>query len=176
MRKRFSELENEYGRGYLYSLLKEREPDTLIRPNDMPRIIRRLELLTSPGNIPKPDPEREAYNALLVIMDAERESLDAKAAVRIGRILDSGFLGEVAGLEKYFGCRALGSVGYAEAVRGLTNGASRKEIETDMRHGYHALIKKQQTFFRWIKWGNKTFVNNWNYESANKVIKEFYEQ
>ncbi len=175
MREELIEAEKRHGTGYLYLRLKELEPNTPVRENDMPRITRRLELLLSPGDMPAPDPDREAYDALLVVMDADREAIDAKAAKRISKMIDGGFLREVAGLERYFGCRALGSVGYAEAVCGLKNGLTREEIEADMRHGYHALIKKQQTFFKWIKWRKKAFVTNWNYESANNAVKEFSE-
>ena len=175
IREKLRSAEHFYGEGYLYDMLKKIEPDTLVRQNDLPRITRRLELYFSPYAdeeeiIPQ---SSDVYDALLVVMDADREKLDLKAEKRISMMMDMGFLDEVKSLEKYAECRCMASVGYAEALLGLSCGMTRAEITEHMKQSYHAIIKKQQSFFRWLRWDNRVNVYNWDYTNSNKEITEF---
>ena len=56
---------------------------------------------------------------------------------------------------------------------GILNGKSEYEIRQDMKMSYHKLIKKQQTFFKWLQWRNKVYLYNWDRTEADRHIEEF---
>lgn len=175
LRDRLLRLEKKYGKGYLYDKLTAIDKNTAVRKNDMPRITRQLELILRP---PAADAEdtpiyTDMYNALLVIMDADRDRLDDIAVKRIDKMFEDGLMREVRGLENFYTCRALLSVGYNDVKEGIINELDDTQIKSMMHLSYHKLIKKQQTFFRWLKWDNKVIVYNWDTAEADKAIKEF---
>ena len=175
LRRRLEGLEKKYGSGYLFDMLAEIERNTPIHENDKVRIIRRLELLLSPtyDTDESASVYHDAYNALLVIMDADRTILDKRAARRIDAMFEAGLIDEVKNLSPYYGCRCMESVGYKEVTEGLLTGKSETEIKEDMRQSYHKLIKKQQTFFRWLQWTDKCILYNFDTEEADRRITAF---
>lgn len=175
LRDRLMRLEKTHGKGYLYNRLTEIDKNTAVRKNDMPRIVRQLELMLRP---PAADAEdtpiySDMYDALLIVMDADRDKLDDIAVKRIDKMFEDGLMREVRNLENFYTCRALLSVGYSDVKTGIMHGFSDDEIKSMMHLNYHRLIKKQQTFFRWLKWDNKVILYNWNTTEADKAIKEF---
>lgn len=175
LRDRLNRLEAKHGKGYLYSRLLEINKDTEVRKNDMPRIIRQLELALMPPVIDAEDSPMYAdmYDALLLIMDADRDKLDSIAVKRIDKMFEDGLLREVRNLENFYSCRALLSVGYHDVRTGIMYGLDDEQIKSMMHLNYHRLIKKQQTFFRWLKWENKVTIYNWDTEEADIAIEEF---
>ncbi len=172
LRDELRRLENLYGPGYLAELLHILNPEAKVHAQDTTRVIRQLELFYS-SRARDSGKSTETIDALLVIMDADRELLDEKAALRINKMIDAGFVEEVKSLERYFNTRCMNTVGYKEVKSYIEQDLSLDETVTAIRQSYHGLIKKQQTFFRWIKWDKKTFVYNWNFETANTAIKEY---
>ena len=162
------------GDGALYDALSRTEPELKSERADLFRTVRRFERAMTPpyGEYIDVD-EDEEYDALLVVMDADRAKLEEKAAARIEKMFAAGLLDEVRSLKMYHKFRCMQSVGYKSVLLGLSNDMSDDEIKTNMRQEYHDLIKKQQTFFRWIKWSNKYVLYNWDYAGAEKAIKEF---
>ena len=175
LRERLDKLEKKHGKGYLYSRLVEMDAKTEVRKNDMPRIIRQLELMLAPTVESAEDAPvyADMYDALLVIMDADRDKLDDIAVKRIDKMFEDGLMYEVRNLENFYTCRALHSVGYADVRTGIIYRFDDEQIKSMMHLNYHRLIKKQQTFFRWLKWDNKVSIYNWDTASADKAIKEF---
>lgn len=175
LRLRLEGLEAKYGKNYLFDMLTRINKDTTLHPNDKVRIIRQLELYLSPtcDNDESASVYHNAYDAVLIIMDADRNKLDEYAEKRINGMFEAGIINEVKGLERYFNCRCMETVGYKEIVNGLLCNKSDEEIKADMLMAYHKLIKKQQTFFRWLQWDNKTILYNWDRTEADKKIAEF---
>ena len=156
-------------------MLCEIEKDTQIHENDKVRIIRRLELLLSPSSDTDGSTNvyHNAYDALFILMDADRAALDDRAARRIDGMFKAGIMDEVKGLSAYYDRRCMESVGYREIVEGIALGRTESEIKEDMRQSYHKLIKKQQTFFKWLQWNDKVVLMNWKTTEADKRIAEF---
>ena len=175
LRRRLEGLEKKYGTGYLFDMLCEIEKDTQIHENDKVRIIRRLELLLSPSSDTDGSTNvyHNAYDALFILMDADRAALDDRAARRIDGMFKAGIMDEVKGLSAYYDRRCMESVGYREIVEGIALGRTENEIKEDMRLSYHKLIKKQQTFFKWLQWNGKVVLMNWKTTEADKRIAEF---
>ena len=179
LREKLDKLHQLKGRGYLYDYLKIIEPTTRIDPNDIVRIIRRLEMLLSPLFDKDNAPDyADIYDALLIILDADRGKLDEFAEKRIRGMIESGFEEEVRHMRKFYETRVFNSVGYREMKHYLCNQGdiSMKETIVEMKKSYHALIKKQQTFFRWIKWENKVYSIDGDKNTANNAVKRFLEQ
>ena len=177
LRERLNELGNS---GVdLHEKLLEIDPTSGIMKNDIFRVTRQLELLLSPtyDNDENSD-YADMYDALLIILDADRAKLDEYAEKRIRQMISAGFIDEVRGLKRYFGMKPLDTVGYKEMRYYVQNEDSITIEETisDMKLSYHGLIKKQQTFLRWIKWDNKVVAMNSDRKSANAAIKKFLEQ
>ncbi len=174
LRRQLKLMEERNGKGFLYMLLKKLDPETSLSANDMPRIERKLERLLAPDRDMNEQPAgRDMYDALFVVMDADREKLDEKAARRISAMMDAGLMEEVERLLPYRNFPCMGSVGYKQCLTGLNSHMPRCDIEESMRVAYHGLIKKQQTFFRWIRWDNKIYARNWEMAEADRAIKEF---
>lgn len=175
LRRRLQALQAKHKNNYLYDKLVKITPWTTVHENDLVRIIRQLELLLSP-HCDRDDSTAvycDAYDAVLVIMDADREKLDERAARRIEGMFAAGLMKEVEGLRDYFENRCMDSVGYREVADGITYGRSEDKIKEDMKISYHRLIKKQQTFFRWLQWKNKVSLYNWERTTADECIDKF---
>ncbi|MBP5593181.1 MAG: tRNA (adenosine(37)-N6)-dimethylallyltransferase MiaA [Clostridia bacterium] len=172
LRDRLRKLEEENGEGYLAELLYSLKPDSTVEKKDTKRVIRQLELYYSDKKDSSPK-NNDKLDALLIIMDADRKELDKRAEIRIRKMFSAGLVDEVKSLKDYFSCRITDSIGYKEVKLGLENNLSEEEIIDMMKLNYHRLIKKQQTFFRWIKWDNKLIINNWDFSQAEEKIKEF---
>lgn len=173
-RERMHVLQELKGDGYLVEALKALEPETQLSDSDTPRIERQLEILLSPDcEESESSTCYEAYDALLIIMDADRNLLDALAEKRINYMLDNGLIEEVRRMKKFWKFSCMSTVGYKEVITGLECGMDKEEIAELMQTSYHGLIKKQQTFFNWLRWGNKIYAYNGEMKNVNKAVKEF---
>ena len=175
LRENLRRLEAENYKGYLYDMLLRFNPHTKVKPNDMQRIERQLEIYLSPdAKTSNDEPESiDMYDALLIVMNADRKKLDELAAKRIKKMFDAGLVDEVRGLASKSKYACMSSVGYKDVLLGLSCGMTREETEECMRSSYHGLIKKQQTFFRWIKWDNKVIAYDGDLTEANIAVKNF---
>lgn len=178
LRERLKELEDKNGQGYLHNMLEAIDPSTGIMKNDTVRTVRSLELLLKPKYDADSAPDyADMYDALLIVLDADRARLDELAEKRIRSMIDSGLVDEVKGLKRFYETRVLNSVGYREIKYYIknTDTVTLEDTIEEMKQSYHALIKKQQTFFRWIKWDNKVISFNGDKSAANAAIKKFSE-
>lgn len=178
LRNKLKALEEKNGSGYLYKTLNRIDPVTTVMQNDYPRIVRSLELLLKPRfDKDATSDYDDVYDALLVIMDADRDILDNLAEKRIRTMIDAGLENEVKNLKRFYETKVLSSVGYREMKYYISNSdtVTLEDTITEMRQSYHQLIKKQQTFFRWLKWNNKISAYNGDMMAANAAIKKFVE-
>lgn len=174
LRERMHILEELNGKGYLRSFVRALDPNSKLDSADMPRLERQLEIHLSPTADEEEDgPIKEKYDALLIIMDAERSILHEYASKRIAKMLNDGLLDEVRSLYRFRRFKCMTSVGYREAVDGIEMQLSKGEIASMMEDSYHNLIKRQQAYFRWIKCSNKIYLYNHNAKNTNLAVKEF---
>lgn len=164
------------GHNSLYYILESFDTQARTIYGDKVRIIRELEMIMNP----KYDSQNEydyadVYDALVLIMDADRNLLDEHAGKRIMKMIDAGLLDEINNLKEFWDCRCMSTVGYREFVAHLSDPdlVSFDEAYSTAKKSYHALIKKQQTYFRWMKWDNKMVLMNGDRKNVHKTIKEF---
>jgi tRNA dimethylallyltransferase len=146
------------GSAALHGRLREVDPDSAasIRPGDLVRIIRALELweLTGePASTIRPglwDPPRVAVSAFLVLM-RERQELFRLIDLRAKRMWEEGLLAEVRRLlEAGYAddLRPLQSLGYRQALAVIKGEAGEAEALAEMQRATRNYAKRQVTWFR----------------------------
>jgi tRNA dimethylallyltransferase len=150
------------GAAWLHRVLRRLDPRAaeLIHPNDAPKLIRSLEV-TLAARKPQTaqwqagrEPLR-GYRVLrlgLVPPSAgeTRKPLYARIDARAAAMFERGLLAETEMLRDRFGggCRALGSLGYAQAMNVLRGESTRERAVAAAQQGHRNYAKRQMTWFR----------------------------
>lgn len=126
-----------------------------IHPNDALRIVRALEVFEQTGR-PLGELQREhalgspRYPHLFIVLDRERQALDAAIEARLDAMLEEGWVDEVAELLERWPAeaRAFGSVGYSQIVQHLREGVSLDDTRQRIRKVTRTYARRQRTWFR----------------------------
>jgi tRNA dimethylallyltransferase len=157
LRERLRERAAQHGSEYLHRLLKRVDPAAAaaIHPNDVPKMIRSLEVTLSAR---QPQSEQwqagrdrlQGFRVLQMGLNPPRMALYARIDERAARMFDEGLLEETAATRERYGdaCRALGSLGYAQAVAMLRGEMTRTEAIAAAQQGHRNYAKRQMTWFR----------------------------
>jgi tRNA dimethylallyltransferase len=157
LRERLRERAARHGSEYLHRLLKHVDPAAAaaIHPNDVPKMIRSVEVTLAARQ-----PQREQWQAgrdrlqgfrvLQMGLNPPRVALYARINERAARMFDEGLLEETAAARDRYGdaCRALGSLGYAQALAMLRGEMTRAEAIAAAQQGHRNYAKRQMTWFR----------------------------
>ena len=145
------------GSASLHRLLRRADPHaaSLIHPHDTPKLVRSLEVSLL-GRRPQTeqwgagrDPLR-GWATLRLGLDPPRPALYARLNARAAAMFKDGLLTETAELLARYGpqCRALGSLGYAQACGVLAGALSLPEAVAATQQGHRNYAKRQLTWFR----------------------------
>ena len=171
VRQQVNELLSENGLAYVYEELKKVDPQTASRLhiNDKQRITRALEvyLMTSkPMSVWHAEQKEGALvNPLLSIAlaPADRKILHQRIELRFDKMIQDGFLDEVAGLYKRgdlnLDCPSMRSVGYRQIWQYMDGQLSLSEAKEKAIIATRQLAKRQYTWLRsWpdIQWYDPT--------------------
>jgi tRNA dimethylallyltransferase len=160
LRERLRKREEKRGPAYLYKLLRRLDPaaPARIHPNDVPKVIRALEVcLTSHrpmsqmweehGRDPLP-----GFRILRIGLNPEREALYARLNRRAGQMFDIGLIDETQSLLERYGERKnitpLDSLGYKQASQLLRGKMTREQALTATQQAHRNYAKRQLTWFR----------------------------
>ena len=157
LRERLREREATRGPGYLHRLLSRLDARAAeaIHANDTPKLIRSIEV-TLAARTPQSaqwaagrDP-LSGYRVLKLGLAPVREKLYERIDARCEQMFTRGLIEETAMLRDRFGddCRALGSLGYAQALAVLRGEMSREQALTATQQGHRNYAKRQGTWFR----------------------------
>ena len=126
-----------------------------IHANDVPKIIRSVEVTLAAR---QPQSEQwqagrdrlQGFRVLQMGLNPPRVALYARINERAARMFDEGLLEETAAARERYGdaCRALGSLGYAQAVAVLRGEMMRAEAIAAAQQGHRNYAKRQMTWFR----------------------------
>jgi len=157
LRERLRERAAKHGSEYVHRLLKRIDPAAaaMIHPNDVPKMIRSVEV-TLAARQRQSEQWRvgrdvlEGFRVLQMGLNPARAALYARINDRAARMFDDGLLEETqTACARYGdGCRALGSLGYAQAVAVLRGEMMRAEAITAAQQGHRNYAKRQMTWFR----------------------------
>ncbi len=157
LRQRLRERAAQHGAEYLHRLLKRVDPAAAaaIHPNDVPKMIRSVEVTLAAR---QPQSEQwqagrdrlQGFRVLQMGLNPPRVGLYARINERAARMFDEGLLEETATAREHYGdaCRALGSLGYAQALAVLRGEMTRGEAIAAAQQGHRNYAKRQMTWFR----------------------------
>jgi len=181
IRERLFKEEKMYGEGYLYKRLQNIDPELAqkIRPGDLVRIVRALEVYEKTGKplsyFQKIHVKRASYNIIFIGLIRDRQVLYEMINRRVDRMIDEGLIEETRWLLDTFGegCVPARRLCYKEIggyIKGLYS--LDKAIYLVKRNTRH-YAKRQLTWFRHergIRWFNvKDDLSH--YEEIENYIK-----
>ena len=143
--------------GSLHRLLRRFDPKAAaaIHANDVPKLVRSLEVSLL-GRAPQSqqwEAGREGLQGFRVLqlgLGPQRELLYERINARCAAMFARGLVAETAGLRERFGddCRALGALGYAQAMGVLRGDLGVDEAAKAAQQGHRNYAKRQMTWFR----------------------------
>jgi tRNA dimethylallyltransferase len=166
LRSRLQERAVRKGSPWLHRILQRLDPRAaeLIHANDTPKLIRSIEV-TLAARQPQTQQWRagrealRGYRVLQIGLAPARESLYERINARAAAMFERGLVAETEMLRTRFGdhCRALDSLGYAQARSVLRGDLSVNEAIAAAQQGHRNYAKRQRTWFRretamhWLK-------------------------
>lgn len=156
LRERLRQRAEKHGGSYLHRVLARLDAKAaeVIHPNDIPKVIRAIEVSLSEAPITeqwKLGRDRLAgYRILRLGLNPPRTRLYERINQRASAMFDRGLIEETSRLIERYGrdCRALGSLGYAQAAAVLAGEMSREEAVAAAQQGHRNYAKRQLTWFR----------------------------
>jgi tRNA dimethylallyltransferase len=145
------------GSAWLHRVLLRLDPRAaeFIHANDTPKLIRSLEVTLAAR---QPQTEQwqagreplRGYRVLQLGLAPERKQLYARIDARAAKMFERGLLAETKMLRERFGdgCRALGSLGYAQATCVLRGESTLDAAAAAAQQGHRNYAKRQMTWFR----------------------------
>jgi tRNA dimethylallyltransferase len=157
LRERLRERAACHGAEYLHRLLKRVDPvaAAAIHPNDIPKMIRSVEV-TLAARQPQTKQWQvgrdslQGFRVLQVGLNPSRVALYARINERAAKMFNDGLLEETEAVRASYGdtCRALTSLGYAQAVAMLRGEVTRADAIAAAQQGHRNYAKRQMTWFR----------------------------
>ncbi len=161
---------SKYSNDELYKMVLEKDPNSLIHPNNRVRMERFLDKT----NIDKIEPI-PLYKHMILGLTTDRDILYDKINKRVDVMVENGLLDEVKSFyDKKIYCKPLmGGIGYKELYEFFENKVSLEEALEKIKQNSRKYAKRQYTFFNNqldVKWFNVDF-NNFN-NTINEVLED----
>jgi tRNA dimethylallyltransferase len=157
LRERLREIVQRRGSAYLHRLLARLDASAAlaIHPNDVPKMIRSVEV-TLAARQPQSEQWRagrealRGFNVMQLGLNPPRAELYARINERAAKMFSDGLIEETEAVRRRFGdaCRALGSLGYAQAAALLRGEMAREGAIGAAQQGHRNYAKRQMTWFR----------------------------
>jgi tRNA dimethylallyltransferase len=156
LRERLRERAENRGAAHLHRVLARLDANAAeaIHPNDVPKVIRAIEVSLAEAPMTeqwKLGRDRlEGYRILRLGLNPARTRLYERINQRAAAMFDRGLVEETSRLMERYGreCRALGSLGYAQAMALLAGEMSREQAVAAAQQGHRNYAKRQMTWFR----------------------------
>lgn len=159
----------------LHQVLANLDPDkaSKIHPNNRKRVLRAIELISSNvDNTSRSKKNELVYDALIIFLNDNRESLYDRINKRVDKMLADGLIEEVKniGINNYSMTSKV-AIGYKEVIQYLNNEIDYNEMVELIKKNSRHYAKRQ---FTWFKNQDNCQVVNINLEDFNKTIDEVY--
>lgn len=159
----------------LHQVLANLDPDKAseIHPNNRKRVLRAIELISSNvDNTSRSKKNELVYDALIIFLNDNRESLYDRINKRVDKMLADGLIEEVKniGINNYSMTSKV-AIGYKEVIQYLNNEIDYNEMVELIKKNSRHYAKRQ---FTWFKNQDNYQVVNINLEDFNKTIDEVY--
>lgn len=159
----------------LHQVLANLDPDKAseIHPNNRKRVLRAIELISSNvDNTSRSKKNELVYDALIIFLNDNRESLYDRINKRVDKMLADGLIeeGKNIGINNYSMTSKV-AIGYKEVIQYLNNEIDYNEMVELIKKNSRHYAKRQ---FTWFKNQDNCQVVNINLEDFNKTIDEVY--
>lgn len=159
----------------LHQVLANLDPDKAseIHPNNRKRVLRAIELISSNvDNTSRSKKNELVYDALIIFLNDNRESLYDRINKRVDKMLADGLIEEVKniGINNYSMTSKV-AIGYKEVIQYLNNEIDYNEMVELIKKNSRHYAKRQ---FTWFKNQDNCQVVDINLEDFNKTIDEVY--
>ncbi len=158
VRARYEAMLAERGKEYVYSLLKQVDPESAekLHVNDTKRVVRALEIYEVSGKkkSEQNDELKPRFDYLAVAIDYPREALYRRIDCRVDVMFNSGLIDEVNRLKSVGideNCQSMQAIGYKEVLEGLKNGVNDSTMRDIIKVNTRHYAKRQLTFFKKLK-------------------------
>ncbi len=144
-----------------------------IHPSNRKRVLRAIELISSNvDNTSRSKKNELVYDALIIFLNDNRESLYDRINKRVDKMLADGLIEEVKniGINNYSMTSKV-AIGYKEVIQYLNNEIDYNEMVELIKKNSRHYAKRQ---FTWFKNQDNCQVVNINLEDFNKTIDEVY--
>lgn len=177
-RRQLEERAEEVGYEAIHQELASTDPlsASQIHPNNIRRVIRALEIYHCTGKTmteyqSKQQPEM-MYDAALVGLTMERDSLYERINRRVDIMMDAGLLEEVKGLYQkgYRDCQSIQAIGYKELYDYFDGKVSLEDAIENLKQNSRRYAKRQLTWFR-----NKMDVEWYDMSDSGSATKKLEE-
>jgi tRNA dimethylallyltransferase len=156
LRERLRERAEKRGASHLHRVLTRLDAQAAkaIHPNDVPKVIRAIEVSLADAPMTeqwKLGRERlTGYRILRLGLNPPREQLYERINQRAAAMFDRGLIEETSRLMERYGreCRAMGSLGYAQAATVMAGEMTREEAVAAAQQGHRNYAKRQLTWLR----------------------------
>lgn len=179
IRRKYERAAEEKGREFVYSILKEKDPETAakLHPNDLVRVIRALEIFDATG-VKKSDIKDEMvprYDFIALMPTLPREILYERINARVDNMMSCGLTSEVRSLLESgvtLEDQCMQGIGYKETAEAILSGTEIPIEQIKMNTRRYA--KRQITFFkRFQNLYPIDFTDNDKIEKTFKIIDNF---
>ena len=149
----YEDLSNEE----IYELLKQKDPDALekIHINNRKRLVRALNIYEKHhkgiSQIKSEQEHKPIYDALIIGLTMDRETLFERINMRVDRMINDGLLEEIKGLLAEgisFDDQSMQGIGYKEFRNYFEGTKSLEECIEDIKINSRHFAKRQYTFFK----------------------------
>ena len=157
-RKILEEEAKEHGNKYLYEKLSKIDPISAskIKPNDLRRIIRALEVYKSTGKAisylqKKASTKNTKFKYHIIGLERNRENLYQRINLRVDKMFEDGFIEEVKTLRKMGykeDLKSMQGLGYKQINKYLNGVYSKEETVNLIKIGTRHYAKRQMTWFK----------------------------
>ena len=159
---------SNYSNEELYKMVLEKDPNSLIHPNNRVRMERFLDKI----NIDKIEPV-PLYKHMIIGLTTDRDVLYDRINKRVDVMVENGLLDEVKSFydKKIYSKPLMGGIGYKELYEFFDNKVSLEEALEKIKQNSRKYAKRQYTFFNNqldVKWFDVDFDNFNN--TINEVI------
>ena len=159
----------------LHHVLANLDPDKAseIHPNNRKRVLRAIELISSNvDNTSRSKKNELVYDALIIFLNDNRESLYDRINKRVDKMLADGLIEEVKNIcINNYSMTSKVAIGYKEVIQYLNNEIDYNEMVELIKKNSRHYAKRQ---FTWFKNQDNCQVVNINLEDFNKTIDEVY--
>lgn len=159
----------------LHQVLANLDPDKAseIHPNNRKRVLRAIELISSNvDNTSRSKKNELVYDALIIFLNDNRESLYDRINKRVDKMLADGLIEEVKNIcINNYSMTSKVAIGYKEVIQYLNNEIDYNEMVELIKKNSRHYAKRQ---FTWFKNQDNCQVVNINLEDFNKTIDEVY--